>query len=102
MHGCHDAINTKVEKLHRFLGSQLWAVTTLPSLQESRPEILRLREEVGILLTKTRFSFPSCFFLGMVRPLNFEELGSLVSGLSFSFIQDTNRMLTISEVFLEV
>ncbi len=22
MHGCHDAINTKVEKLHRFLGSQ--------------------------------------------------------------------------------
>ena len=27
MHGCHDAIITKVEKLHRFLGSQLWAVT---------------------------------------------------------------------------
>ena len=40
--------NTKVEILFGFLGSELWAVTTLPSLQESRPEILRVgkREKV--------------------------------------------------------
>jgi hypothetical protein len=61
-----------------------------------------LRKEVGILLTKTRLSFPSCFFLGMVRPLNFEELGSLVTGLPFGFIQNTDRMLAISEIFLEI
>ena len=101
-YGCNDAKNTKAKILYRFSGFKLWAVTTLPPLQESRPEILRLRKEVGILLTKTRLSPPSCFLLGMVRPLNFEELGSLVTGLSFGFIQDTDRMLAISEIFLEI
>ena len=38
----------------------------------------------------------------MVRPLNFEELDSLVTGLPFGFIQDTDRMLAISEIFLEI
>ena len=92
----------KSENLVHILQYQKWAVTILPPLQESRPEILRLRKEVGILLTKTRLSFPSCFFLGMVRPLNFEELGSLVTGLPFGFIQDANRVLAISEIFLEI
>ena len=38
----------------------------------------------------------------MVRPLNFEELGSLVAGLPFGFVQDTDRMLAIREIFLEI
>ena len=38
----------------------------------------------------------------MMRPLNFEELGGLVPGLPFGFIQDTDRMLAISKIFLEI
>ena len=102
MHVCHDAMRQKVKILYRFSAHKFGAITILPSLQESRPEILRLRKEVGILLTKTGLSFPSCFFLGMVRPLNLEKLGSLVTGLPFGFVQDTDRMFAISKIFLEI
>ena len=68
-----------------FRFSNLGCYKTTP-LQESRPEILKLRKKVGILLTKTGLSFPGSFFFGMVRPLNFEEFGSLVSSLPFRFI----------------
>ena len=94
--------DAKVKIWFKFYSTKSGAVTILPSLQESRPEILRLRKEVGILFTKTRLPFPGCFLFGMVRPLNFEELGSLVTGLPFGFIQDTDRMLAISEIFLEI
>ena len=57
MHGCHDAINTKAKILHRFLVSQLWPVTILSSLQESRPEILRVgKREKGLQGYYTTFS----------------------------------------------
>ena len=38
----------------------------------------------------------------MMRPLNFEKLGGLVTSLSFGFIQNTDRMLAISEIFLDI
>ena len=57
-----------------FSGTKSGAVTTLPPLQESRPEILGLIEEDGVFLTQTSFELPSCFFSRMVRPPEFEEL----------------------------
>ena len=71
------------------------AVTILPPLQESRPEILGLSEEGGVFLTKASFTLPCGFLLGMVGPLNFEELDGLVAGFPLRFIQDADRMLAI-------
>ena len=57
--------------IHIFM-YQNGAVTNLPPLQESHPEIIGL-SEVGIFLTKTSFALPGCFFFRMVRPLRSEE-----------------------------
>ena len=92
----------KSRKIIHIFHYQTGAVTILPPLQESRPEILGLSEEGGIFLTKTSFPFPSCFFFGMVRPLDFEELDGLVTGLPFRFIQDADMMLTVSQILLDV
>ena len=64
----------KVKILLIFLVTKSRAVTTLPPLQESRPEILGLSEEGGVFLTKASLTFPCCFFFRMVRPLDFGEL----------------------------
>ena len=52
---------TKSGKILRIFHYQARAVTILPSLQESRPEILGLSEKGGVFLTKTSFSLPSGF-----------------------------------------
>ena len=50
--GCYDANEMqKVKNLLIFSGTKSRAVTTLPPLQESRPEILGLSEEGGVFLT---------------------------------------------------
>ena len=66
--------NQKVKNLPIFLGYQSGAVTTLPPLQESRPEILGLNEVGGVFLAKTSLAFLGCFFVSMVRPPELEEL----------------------------
>ena len=92
----------KVKNLLIFLGTKSGAVTTLPPLQESHPEILGLSEEGGVFLTKTSFTFPGCFFFRMVRPLDLEELDGLITSLPFRFIQDADRMLTVGQILLDV
>ena len=52
---------TKSENLAHILGYQIWAVTNLPPLQESRPEIPRVgrgMKETRQPLTSTIFSIP--------------------------------------------
>ena len=61
----------KSGKILRIFQCRAGAVTILPPLQESRPEILGLSEKGGIFLTKTSLSLPSGFFFAMVRPLDF-------------------------------
>ena len=60
--------DSKSEKFTHIFSYQTGAVTTLPPLQESRPEILGLNEVGGVFLTKTSLAFPSCFFVSTVRP----------------------------------
>ena len=74
MHAMMQNKNAKSGKILRIFQYQAGAVTILLPLQESRPEILGLSEEGGIFLTKTSFSFPSRFFFGMIRPLDFDNL----------------------------
>ena len=64
----------KSGKILRIFRYQVRAVTILPPLQESHPEILGLSEEGGVFLTKTSFALPCGFLLGMIGPLDFEEL----------------------------
>ena len=48
-------MRSKSEKFTHIFSYQSGAVTTLPPLQESRPEILGLSEEGGVVLSKTSF-----------------------------------------------
>ena len=70
MHAMMQTRMQKVEKFFVFFVTKLGLLQFSPPLQESRPEILGLSEEGGVFLTKTSFSLPCGFFLGMVRPLN--------------------------------
>ena len=69
--GCYDATRSKSEKFTHIFSYQIGAVTTLPPLQESRPEILGLNEVGGVFLTETSLAFPSCFFFSKTRPPEF-------------------------------
>ena len=51
---------------------------------------------------ETVFLFPGGFFLRMVGPLHFEELDLLTLGGALIFIEDTDRILSIRQVYLEI
>ena len=57
---------------------------------------------MGVLKSKTIFTLPSSFSLGMMRPLNLEKLDVMTSGDTLWLIKDANRVLSISEVILEI
>ena len=73
-----------------------------PFYKNLDPRFLDWREELRIILSKTRLSFPGCFILWMVRSLNLEELDGLVASLSFLLIKNANRVLAIIQVILDV
>ena len=73
-----------------------------PPRRNRAPRFLRRVEESGILRSEKIFAFPSCFFLGMVRPLDFEKLDRLVPSPAVGLIKNANQMFTIGEIFLEV
>ena len=47
-------------------------------------------------------AYPGGFPVGMVRPLHFEEFDRLVASLALSFFNNSNGVLTIRQVFLEI
>ena len=73
-----------------------------PPYKNLDPRFLGWNEELRIILSKTRLSFPGCFILWMVRPLNLEELDGLITSFPFRFLKDANRSLAIGEIFLEI
>ena len=60
------------------------------------------RKESGVLQSKTIFSLPRSFSLGMMRPLNFEKLDIIASGGTLGLIEDTNGVLSICKIILEI
>ena len=60
------------------------------------------RKESGVLQSKTIFSLPSSFSLGMMRPLNLEKLDVMTSSDTLYLIKNANRVLSVCEVILEI
>ena len=72
-------------------------VTNLPHYKNSRPDNLGGSEEkIGVFIAKAIFAFPSGFIFRMIRPLNLEELDSLVVGLTLRLVENAARMFSIS------
>src|SRR3954471_9382665 len=78
-------------------------VTNIPHYKNSRPENLSgTGKKIGAFFTKMIFAFPSGFIFRMIRPLNFEELDSLVASFPFRLIKNAARMFLISQVLLQL
>ena len=78
-------------------------VTNLPHCKNSRPENLNGSEEkIGVFIAKAIFAFPSGLIFRMIRPLNLEELDSLVAGSTLRLVENAARMFSISQVLLQL
>ena len=90
----HDANTRKHQKL------EMWQLA--PTWKNLVPRFRGRRKESGVLQSKTIFSLPSSFSLGMMRPLNLEKLDVLTSGDTLCLINNANRVLSVCEVILEI
>ena len=61
-----------------------------------------IHEKIGIRLSKLVFLFPCCLTLGMATPLDFHNFGSLVSSLALSSVKNSDMMLFVREVGLNI
>src|SRR3954462_9583406 len=73
-----------------------------PPYKNIDPRFLSFRKEGRLLRSKKIFSFPGCFVLRVMRPLNFQELDVLTTSFALGFIKDTDRILTVSQILLEI
>ena len=73
-----------------------------PTQKNLVPRFRSSREEGGVLDSETVFSFPGGFLLRMVGTLHFKKLDLLTSGGTLSFIEDTDRIISIRQIFLEI
>src|SRR3954471_21373567 len=86
-----------------YCSSDSEGVTNLPHYKNSRPENLGGRgEKIGVFIAETIFAFPGGFIFRMIRPLNLEELGRLVTGFAFRLIKNAAWMFLISQVLLQL
>ena len=93
----HDKVGY-IAKIWKFY---IWGVTTLLHYNRISSRDLGLKE-LRIFGTEVILAFPGSFSVGMVRPLNFQELDRLVAGLALGFFKNSNGMLMIRQIFLEV
>ena len=100
MHECHDVKAWFILMNLLNQSTKVGLLQIYPPYKNLAPRFLSLREKLWIILSKTRLSFPGCFFFGTIRPLNLEELDGLINSFPLRFIKDSNRFLTIGEIFL--
>ena len=81
--------------------SYIRGVTTLHHYKRISSRDLGLKE-LRIFGTEMVFAFPGGFPVGMVRPLHFQEFDRLVASLALSLFKNSNGVLMIREIFLEV
>ena len=81
--------------------SYIRGVTRLHHYERISSRDLGLKE-LRIFGTEMVLAFPGGFPVGMVRPLHFQEFDRLVASLTLSFFKNSDRMLMIRQVFLEI
>ena len=83
------------------MASYMRGVTTLHHYERISSRDLGL-EKRRVLRTEVILAFPGGFSVGMVRPLHFQEFDRLVASLALSFFKNSNGVLMIRQIFLEV
>ena len=83
------------------MASYMRGVTTLHHYERISSRDLGLKE-LRIFGTKVVLAFLGGFSVGMVRPLHFQEFDCLVASLALSFFKNSNGVLMIRQIFLEV
>ena len=81
--------------------SYIRGVTTLDHYERISSRYLGLKE-LRIFETEMVLAFPGGFPVGMVRPLHFQEFDRLFANLALSFFKNSNMVLMITHVFLEI
>ena len=81
--------------------SYIRGVTTLHHYERISSRDLGLKE-LWIFRTEVVLAFPGGFSVGMMRPLHFQEFDRLVASLALSFFKNSNWVLMIRQIFLEV
>ena len=72
----------------------IWGVTTLLHYKRISSRDLGLKE-LRIFRTEVILALPSSFSVGMVRPVNLEELDRLVASFVVGFFKNGNGMLMV-------
>jgi len=83
------------------MASYMRGVTTLHHYERISSRDLGLKE-LRIFGTEMVLAFPGGFPVGMVRPLHFQKFERLVASLALSFFKNSNGVLMIRQIFLEV
>ena len=83
------------------MASYMRGVTTLHHYERISSRDLGLKE-LRMFGTEVVLAFPGSFPVGMVRPLHFQEFDRLVASLALSFFKNSNWVLMIRQIFLEV
>ena len=81
--------------------SYIRGVTTLHHYERISSRDLGLKD-LRIIRTEMVLAFPGGFPVGMVRPLHFQEFDRLVASLALSFFKNSNGVLMIRQIFLDV
>src|SRR3990170_5343571 len=55
-----------------------------------------------IFFPKMILAFPSGFIFSVIRPLDFQEFGHLLTSSTFSFVEDADGMLLIGKIILQL
>ena len=85
----------------RHLAHRIRGVTTLHHYERISSRDLGL-EKLRIFGTEVVLAFPGAFMVGMMWPLHFQEFDRLVASLALSFFKNSNGVLMIRQVFLEI
>ena len=75
---------------------------SVQTLKHPRPrDLLGLgTKEAWEFISKIVFTLPSCFFLGVISPLNFVEFDLAPPGKANVFVENLDRTLTIGQVMV--
>ena len=79
----------------------IWGIKTLQHYKRISTRDLGLKK-LRIFRMEVILTLPGGFSVGMERPLNFQELDRLVASFALDFFKNSNGMLMIRQILLEI